>query len=98
MDPVRLLSCEPPQARSLEWLPLAVRFKLDAVGLKIRLSEWHALTRDERLALLGCSSGRAFEELLLSFVSAARRIPCSRRSYGDYLLEKLPAEGRLTLA
>lgn len=97
MEPICLFSCEPPEAHALEWLPLAVRFKLDAVGLKIRLPEWQALARDERLALLGCPSGETFEELLLCFLPQARRIPCSGRSYGDYLLAKLPAEARLAV-
>jgi hypothetical protein len=92
MEPVRILPWEPPQACSLEWLPLAVRFKLDAVGLKLRLSEWQALGRDERLALLACPAGERFEALLLRFVTRARRIPCSVGSYGDYLLAKLSAE------
>jgi hypothetical protein len=98
MEPIRVLPCEPSQACSLEWLPLAVRFKLDAVGLKIRLAEWQVLGRDERLALLACPAGEGFEALLLWFLPHARRIPSSGRSYRDYLLAKLPAEARLTVA
>jgi hypothetical protein len=97
MEPVHLLACEPPEARSLEWLPLAVRFKLDAVGWKIRLSEWQGLARDERQMLLGCPP-ETFEDLLLCLLPQARRIPCSGRSYGDYLLEKLPARATSTPA
>lgn len=88
MDPVTTLSCEPPEACSLEWLPLAVRFKLDAAGRKIQLSEWQALARDHRAALLACPADPTFEALLLSFVPQARSISCSDRSYAEYLLAK----------
>lgn len=97
MEPVHIHSSEPPQARSLEWLPLAVRFKLDASGLKIRLSEWQALARAERQALLPCPPGESFEELLFSFVPQARRIPCLGRSYAEYLLAKVPAESETSV-
>jgi hypothetical protein len=92
IEPVHILSTEPPKACSLEWLPLAVRFKLDAVGLKIRLSEWQALTKAERQALLACPPGERFDELLLCLVPHARRIPYSGRSYAEYLLAKVPLE------
>jgi hypothetical protein len=92
MEPVHILSSEPPQARSLEWLPLAVRFKLDAVGLKIGLSEWQALARAKRQALLACPPGGRFEALVFCFVPQARRLPCSGVSYAEYLLAKVPAE------
>lgn len=94
MEPVHILSSEPPQARSLEWLPLAVRFKLDALGLKIRLYEWQALARPKRQALLACPAGGSFEKLLLCFVPEARTVPRSGRSYSEYLLAKAPAESR----
>jgi hypothetical protein len=92
MDPVRLIPCEPPQAHSLVWLPLAVRFKLDAAGLRVSLFEWQTLTREQRFGLLACPAGACFETLLLALVPQARRLAPSACSYHDYLLDKLPAK------
>lgn len=90
MEPVQVLSCEPPQAHSLDWLPLAVRFKLDAAGLKVGLAEWRVLTKEQRMALLACSAGPPFEALVLSVTPNARRLHPAECSYHDYLFAKLP--------
>src|SRR5205814_10103329 len=37
--------------RTLEFIPLAVRRKLDLAGLKLSLKAWAAMTRAERLAV-----------------------------------------------
>jgi hypothetical protein len=37
--------------RTLEFIPLAVRRKLDLAGLKLSLAAWTAMTRAERLAV-----------------------------------------------
>lgn len=44
-------------------IPMIVRFKLDACGIKLKLSEWSKMTVDERenLATMPCDS---FEEIL----------------------------------
>lgn len=34
-------------------IPMAVRFKLDRVGVKLTLRQWSRMTRDDRAALLG---------------------------------------------
>ncbi len=36
---------------TLEFMPLAVRYRLDLVGMKLSLAAWQALPRDEREAL-----------------------------------------------
>jgi len=75
MEPDCVLRFEPPQAQTLEWLPLAVRFKLDACCLKVQLEDWRHLPRAEREALLICPAGMAFEDLVLALVPHARRLP-----------------------
>ena len=52
MEPTACLDFESDQARSLEWLPLAVRFKLDATQLTFSLREWQALSEAQRRELL----------------------------------------------
>jgi hypothetical protein len=52
LEPVQTLACEPPQALALDWLPLAVRYKLDRCGRKISLQQWRSLPHAKRAALL----------------------------------------------
>jgi len=74
--PDRTFDFEPPQARELVWLPLAVRFKLDQCELRLRLIEWQQIPFDQRTSLLACQPGDAFRQLLLSLVPTA--IPTHR--------------------
>lgn len=46
------LEQEPAQAKGLVWLPLALRYKLDATRLRISLRDWQRLPLECRLALL----------------------------------------------
>lgn len=93
MAPVTVLAWEPPQAQALEWLPLAVRFKLDAAGVKIGLAQWQSLAHEERAWLLACPAGDAFEALLSALVPKARRVAWSPGSWRDYLRARAPAQG-----
>jgi len=43
---------ESPEAISLSLIPLRVRYKLDCAGIRLRLSQWQALTHDEKRQLL----------------------------------------------
>jgi len=36
---------------SLRCIPMQVRYKLDICGIKLKLSHWHQMTKDERAAL-----------------------------------------------
>lgn len=52
ITPTSCLPFEPESARLLQWLPLAVRHKLDEAGLKLTLGQWLALPMATRVALL----------------------------------------------
>jgi hypothetical protein len=39
-------------ANSLRCIPMAVRFKLDTCGIKLKLDQWHKFSQHERQALL----------------------------------------------
>ena len=43
---------ESREASSLLLIPLRVRYKLDCAGIRLRLSQWQALTQDEKAHLL----------------------------------------------
>ena len=73
MKPDRVFSFEPAPARELEWLPLAVRYKLDACGLKIGLQEWQTLSREQREYLLHVECGASFERKVMDLFPGARR-------------------------
>lgn len=42
-------------------IPMIVRFKLDAVGIKLKLAQWSRMTREERLALVNMACESADE-------------------------------------
>ena len=46
---------ESREAISLLLIPLRVRYKLDCVGIRLRLAQWQALTHDEKTQLLQLS-------------------------------------------
>lgn len=52
LEPTLCLDFEAGQAKSLEWLPLAVRFKLDKTHLTFTLKEWQTLSIELRRELL----------------------------------------------
>jgi hypothetical protein len=52
MDPVGVQPWEPAEAQRLHWLPLSVRYKLDLLGLRLRLAQWQALAYEDREALV----------------------------------------------
>lgn len=43
LTPTSCLPFEPESARSLKWLPWAVRYKLDEAGLRLTLGQWQKL-------------------------------------------------------
>ena len=94
MQPDRVFHFEPPEARALQWLPLAVRYKLDRCGLKVRLQQWQALPLAGRSALLRCPAGPRFEQRVLALVPGVGRLQAGRdgldeaSSFEDYLLAK----------
>lgn len=48
-------------ANTLRCIPMAVRFKLDICGVKLKLDQWHAFTQHERQALLELPCGTEAE-------------------------------------
>lgn len=72
--PTCCLDIEDGPAAELEWLPYAVRFKLDVSRLRLSLQDWRNLPRARRIALLSAPlslEDSGFEALALS--SGARR-------------------------
>jgi hypothetical protein len=62
--------------RTLEFIPLAVRRKLDLAGLKLSLKAWTAMTRAERLAVChlpvdGPGDLEVYREALAGFAERA---------------------------
>lgn len=53
---------ESPQATGLVLIPLRVRYKLDCVGLRLRLTQWQALTAEEKGQLLRLPVDTATEQ------------------------------------
>lgn len=58
--PTSCFPFEPEEARSLSWLPLAARHKLDSCGLRLSLAQWQALPLAARLELLQRPAGAEF--------------------------------------
>lgn len=72
--PTSCLDFEPPEARVLTWLPLAVRHKLDECGLRLSLHDWQQLPLQRRAALLAAplaDDPEGFEQQALA--AGARR-------------------------
>ena len=63
--PDRVLEFEAPEVHALVWLPLAVRYKLDVIGCRLRLAQWQAIAPAARAPLLACAAGEPFRRLLL---------------------------------
>jgi hypothetical protein len=51
-------------ADNVRCIPMIVRFKLDACGIKLKLSEWSKMTIDERMRLsaMECTTGKEVRE------------------------------------
>jgi hypothetical protein len=52
MNDTQLFDFESDFVSTLRCVPMAVRFKLDACGIKLSLRQWSRFTRDDRQALL----------------------------------------------
>jgi hypothetical protein len=77
---MREFKFEDEMATSLACVPMAVRRKLDRVGVKVGLKQWQALGRGERLAIchLPINDGKEREALVL-FISEAVARACGER-------------------
>jgi hypothetical protein len=52
LTPTACLPFEPEECRSLQWLPLAVRHKLDECCLRLSLRQWQSIPLAQRNVLL----------------------------------------------
>jgi len=66
ISPVVCLEFESAKTRSLQWIPLAVRHKLDGAGLKLTLNQWQSLTLATRVDLLRLLPAHGFIEAALN--------------------------------
>lgn len=57
--------------KNIRCIPMIVRFKMDAVGIKLRLADWSKFHRDERLALSTMSCG--YREYLVGLIEKYTR-------------------------
>lgn len=71
--PTACLPFEPEEAHRLQWLPLAVRHKLDGCRLHLSLVEWQALPVATRQQLLQLPAGPQFCERA-RFLGASREV------------------------
>ncbi len=65
-----------PGGDELEWIPLAVRMKLDVAGLSLGLEDWQALELEARRSLVAAPEGGprgVFAGLLIRSLAAAGR-------------------------
>lgn len=85
IDDTALFAFEDDFVASLRCIPMAVRFKLDACGVKLSLRQWSRFTQADRRALLlrPCGTGEqgeAYREALVRLVAertaeAAKPLP-----------------------
>ena len=52
MTPVNLFSFEREKYADLNWIPLALRYRLDVCGIKLSLAAWQKLSFSDRLQFL----------------------------------------------
>ena len=74
----RVLELERQADPEGDWIPMAVRMKLDLVGLKMHLDDWQALPEDDRAQLLEAAAENdgeiaTFEIILRRIMAAAGR-------------------------
>jgi hypothetical protein len=83
---IRKFKFEDEMHESLQCVPMAVRRKLDRVGLKVGLEQWKALDRGERLAICHIPTESGEErEALASFIREAmlRRFGLEPKTLSD---------------
>ncbi|ROZ78040.1 nitrate reductase associated protein [Ramlibacter sp. WS9] len=94
LAPLACLPFESQECRSLHWMPLAVRYKLDVCQLCLSLGQWQSLSLESRAFLLrepfatGCGSW--FERLAVD--RGARPLNEDRiapGSFAEYVWRKL---------
>ncbi len=76
LTPDQLLPWETGPYADLEWLPQAMRFKLDAVGIKVGLKQWQALPIEAKRQLLAApiadeAAKEAWKQSLLQVLQTA---------------------------
>lgn len=69
----RIFAFEGENNRTLEWMPLDVRRKLDLAGLRLSLAPWQRLTHEQREQLVA-AEGAAFVALVVELVPDVPRI------------------------
>jgi hypothetical protein len=83
---MREFKFEEDMRKTLACVPMAVRRKLDRVGVKVGLKQWQALGRGERMAICHLPVDREEErEALTLFVSEAVQRACGEKP--DTLVE-----------
>jgi hypothetical protein len=65
ISPTTCLDFESAQAKSLQWLPLALRHKLDGARLKLTLKRWQSLAPKVRVNLLRILPENGFADAAL---------------------------------
>ncbi|MDB5108369.1 MAG: nitrate reductase associated protein [Candidatus Binatus sp.] len=83
---IRKFKFEDEMHESLQCVPMAVRRKLDRVGLKVGLEHWKSLDRGERLAICHIPTESSEErEALATFIREAmhRRFGIEPKQLGD---------------
>jgi hypothetical protein len=95
---MREFKFEEEMRNSLACVPMAVRRKLDRVGVKIGLKQWQALGRGERLAICHLPIDRDDERQALElFISEAVERACGERPTTLAASERAIAEPPRTL-
>lgn len=105
LTPTECLDFEPEEARTLLWMPFAVRHKLDEAHLKLKLDQWQRLSLGERAHLVR-SLGNSFAELAVKAgarpwistvstelpdpVQLSRALGCSRDQANQWLNNASP--------
>ncbi len=69
-------------AEGMTCIPMAVRFKLDACGVKLSLKEWAKLTPEQRMELFQSPSG-TFGERMRALAPAAKTLEIDPRPPWD---------------
>ena len=85
LAPTACLTFESQACQSLQWLPLAVRFKLDECGLKLSLQQWQGLPLAERQALLALPSGAGFASRCIAAGATQHVRPVAVSSFAEYV-------------
>jgi hypothetical protein len=87
-EPTQTFEFEPEEARKLNWLPLAVRYKLDQCGLRVSLRPWQTLAHAHRQRLVESPAGDGFASLAIALLGTACRrehVPRDPGRFREYL-------------